>query len=53
MKKTGDWAFEPDVRVVDAEQVDGGWLVSAIGDRRRRSAVPRLRRALEVASQLA
>ena len=34
MKKKGDWAFGPDVRVVDAEQVDGGWLVSAIGDRR-------------------
>jgi hypothetical protein len=32
MKKMGDWAFGPDVRVVGAEQVDGGWLVSAIGE---------------------
>jgi transposase len=32
MKKMGDWAFGPDVRVVGAELVDGGWLVSAIGE---------------------
>jgi transposase len=32
MEKMGHWAFGPDVRVVGAEHVDGGWLVSAIGE---------------------
>jgi hypothetical protein len=31
-KRDGHWAFGPDARVVGAEQVDGGWLVSAIGE---------------------
>jgi hypothetical protein len=32
VEKIGHWAFGPDVRVVGAEQVDCGWLVSAIGE---------------------
>jgi transposase len=28
----GQWAFGPDVRVVGAEHIDGGWLVLAVGE---------------------
>ena len=31
VEKMGHWAFGPDVRIVGAEEFDGGWLVSAIG----------------------
>src|SRR3984957_18839805 len=51
MEKDMGWALGPEVDLVDASLVGGGWLVSAVG--RGDRGCPRLRRAIDFAAQLA